>query len=318
MVEYIPFSDTVHLSASASSSYGYIDFSWTAGKSSVPKSTSGSTYIEGTGISPFGVTCAVGQVQSGSYSIWVGYGGSGTWYSDLGTSAQTSVSATASSPPPSYPPSWTDNTLGGFQVSVAYSDGVAATNMSYSGSYSVSSGSLPTSISLNTSTGAVTGTPTVAGAYSFTITATNSYNSVSQAFSGSVAAAPTYPPSWSDSSLAAFVIGQAYSDGVSATNMSYSGAYSVSSGSLPAGISLNTSTGAVTGTPTTNTNYSFTLMATNTYGSVSQSFNGTIGGGVAVTDGSSWYKGPVKVYNGSTWNLATVKIYNGSTWEVTK
>jgi len=219
---------------------------------------------------------------------------------------------------PTYPPAWTDNTLGGFQVDSVYSDAVAATNMSYSGSYSVSSGSLPAGISLNTSTGAVTGTPTTAAAYSFTITASNTYGSTSASFSGTVAAAPTHPPVWSDSTLAGFTVGQTYSDGVTATNMSlYNGVYSVSAGSLPAGISLNTGTGAVTGTPTTNLDYSFTLTATNDFGAIIQAFSGTIGGGASVYDGTSWYKGPVKVYNGSTWGVATVKVYNGSTWVVT-
>jgi hypothetical protein len=97
----------------------------------------------------------------------------------------------------------------------------------------------------------------------------------------------------------------------------YNGVYSVSAGSLPAGISLNTGTGAVTGTPTTNLDYSFTLTATNDFGAIIQAFSGTIGGGASVYDGTSWYKGPVKVYNGSTWGVATVKVYNGSTWVVT-
>jgi hypothetical protein len=118
--------------------------------------------------------------------------------------------------------------------------------------------------------------------------------------------------------LAQFIVGQSYSDTVTATNMSYSGAYSVSSGALPAGISLNTSTGAVTGTPTSPAAYSFALTATNTYGTISQSFSGSVGGGLAVYDGTSWYRGPVKVYNGTTWDLAVVKTYNGSTWVVTK
>jgi hypothetical protein len=217
---------------------------------------------------------------------------------------------------PLFPPSWTDNTLGPFQATISYSDGVAATN---SATYSVSAGSLPAGISLNGSTGAVTGTPTTAGAFSFTLRAANSDGVIDQSFSGSVAAAPTFPPVWSDNTLAAFTVGQTYSDGVAATNMSlYSGAYSVSSGSLPAGISLNTSTGAVTGTPTSNTNYSFTLTATNTYGAINQAFSGTVGGGLSVYDGTSWYKGPVKVYDGTVWKVATVRTYNGSSWVVTK
>lgn len=212
---------------------------------------------------------------------------------------------------PLNPPSWTDNTLGGFQATIAYSDGVSATN---DPTYSIISGALPTGISR--SGGALSGTPTVGGqSYSFTFQAANSDGSVTASFSGTVAAAPTFPPAWSDNTLATFVVGQSYSDGVTATNMSsYSGAYSVSSGALPAGISLNTSTGAVTGTPTSPVSYSFTITATNTFGSINQSFSGAPTGGLAVFDGTSWYRGPVKVYDGTTWKLGTVRIFNGSSW----
>jgi hypothetical protein len=216
---------------------------------------------------------------------------------------------------PLYPPSWTDNTLGPFQDTVSYSDGVSATN---SATYSVSSGSLPAGINLNTGNGAVTGTPTTPGSYSFTLRASNGDGAIDQSFSGTVAAAPTYPPAWSDNTLAAFTVGQVYSDQVVATNMSsYDGEYSVSSGALPAGISLDTDTGAITGTPTSPVSYSFAITATNTYGSISQSFSGAAGGSLSVFDGTSWYRGPVKVYDGTTWKLATVKIYNGSSWVVT-
>lgn len=125
---------------------------------------------------------------------------------------------------------------------------------------------------------------------------------------------PTYPPAWSDNFLEAFTVGQAYSNGVTATNMNYSGSYSVTSGSLPTGISLNSSTGAVTGTPTSASDYSFTIRAQNSYGSVSQAFSGTISGGLRTFNGSTWVKAPVAVFNGSTWVTGTVYVYNGSSW----
>jgi hypothetical protein len=88
---------------------------------------------------------------------------------------------------PSNPPVWTDQTLGGFQAGVAYSDSVSATN---SPTYSLISGALPTGISR--SGGALSGTPTVGGqSYSFTLQASNVDGSVTAAFSGTVAAAPT-------------------------------------------------------------------------------------------------------------------------------
>lgn len=128
----------------------------------------------------------------------------------------------------------------------------------------------------------------------------------------------TYPPSWSDNTLGSAQTGVAYSDGVSATNMGYSGSYSVSSGSLPAGLSLNTSTGALTGTPTTSGSYNFTLTASNSYGSVSQAFTFvvslTASGAMNVFDGTNFVQAPVYVYNGSTWVQAPVYVYNGSSW----
>jgi len=133
--------------------------------------------------------------------------------------------------------------------------------------------------------------------------------------------APTYPPTWSDNVLAGFQQLVAYSDGVVATYMSYSGAYSLSAGSLPTGISLNTSTGAVTGTPTTNgQSYSFTITATNIYGSISQAFSGTVAapvpGKVWVNVSGTWQRCNVYVFNSSNSPvLATVKTTtNGTTW----
>jgi hypothetical protein len=131
---------------------------------------------------------------------------------------------------------------------------------------------------------------------------------------------PTYPPSWSDNTLAGFQADVAYSDGVTATNMNYSGSYSVSSGSLPSGISLNASTGAVTGTPTTaGQSYSFTITATNSYGSVAQAFSGTVAasptaGKLKVWTGTTWVYAPAKVWNGTSWVTGTVKVWNGTTW----
>lgn len=131
---------------------------------------------------------------------------------------------------------------------------------------------------------------------------------------------PTYPPSWSDNTLGSFQADVAYSDGVSATNMNYSGSYSVSSGSLPSGISLNASTGAVTGTPTTaGQSYSFTITAGNSYGSVSQAFSGTVAaaptaGKLRVWTGTTWVVAPAKVWNGTGWVAGTVKVWNGTAW----
>jgi len=143
---------------------------------------------------------------------------------------------------------------------VAYSGQFTATNTS---SYTRSSGTLPTGVSLNTSTGALTGTPTANGSFTFTIRANGAYE-------GSVSSTKTVvvnPPApvFTDTTLTSPAIrGVAYSNGVSATDAT---SYSIFSGSLPAGLSLNTSTGAVTGTPTTLGTSTFVIRATNGTGS---------------------------------------------------
>jgi hypothetical protein len=55
----------------------------------------------------------------------------------------------------------------------AYSASLASTNSEGTVTYAVTSGALPAGITLNSSTGALSGTPTTAGAYNFEITATD-------------------------------------------------------------------------------------------------------------------------------------------------
>lgn len=84
----------------------------------------------------------------------------------------------------SSPPVWVTaaGALPGGTKDVAYSTSVSATGPGIT--YSVTSGALPTGLSLNSSSGAITGTPTVANTFNFTITATNTYNqTTARAFS---------------------------------------------------------------------------------------------------------------------------------------
>jgi hypothetical protein len=100
--------------------------------------------------------------------------------------------------------------------------------------------------------------------------------------------------------------------------MNYSGSYSVSSGTLPSGISF--SAGAFSGTPTTaGQSYSFTIAASNSYNTITQAFSGTVGavpsaGKIYVWNGTAWVYGPVKVWNGTAWVDGTTKFWNGTAW----
>ena len=220
-------------------------------------------------------------------------------------------------------PAWTDNTLVAFTYNTAYSDQVVATGTP---TYTISSGTLPTGLSLNSSTGAITGTPTYYGAYSFTVQAANETGSVTQSFSGAI----DRTPSWTDNPLANINYNIAYSDSVAAIGYPTI-TYSVSSGALPTGISLNTSTGAVTGTSTQSGSYSFTIRAENTAGNVTQSFSGTIQTppswsdetlgiitqGVAYSDGVSATGTATIVYSVYSGSLPTSLSLNTSSGAIT-
>ena len=70
----------------------------------------------------------------------------------------------------------------------------------------------------------------------------------------------------SPSSLTNGVVGQAYSQTVSASGGTAPYTFAVSIGALPAGLTLNPATGAITGAPTSAAAASFTIRSTDNYG----------------------------------------------------
>jgi hypothetical protein len=219
------------------------------------------TYSISSGALPGGITlnATTGLLSglttsSGSYSFTIKA-------QNLSSSITQSFTGTVQSPP-----SWSDQALGAITQGVAYSDGVSAAGTATI-VYSIYSGSLPTGLSLNSSTGAITGNTGSTGSYSFIIRATNSWGYIEKAFSGTIYTAPA----WTDSAIANMIYGQAYSDAVAASGYP-AVTYSISAGALPSGITLNSSTGAITGTSTTAGSYSFTVKAENAAGNVTQLF----------------------------------------------
>jgi hypothetical protein len=120
---------------------------------------------------------------------------------------------------------------------------------------------LPAGLILNSTTGAITGTPTGAGTSNVTISATNS------AGTGSATLVITVNPSSSapviSSSLTqSGTVGSAFNYQITASGSPTSYGAAV----LPAGLSLNTSTGAITGTPTAAGTSNVSISATNSSG----------------------------------------------------
>ena len=140
--------------------------------------------------------------------------------------------------------------------------------------YSITTGSLPAGLSLNTTTGAISGTPSASGSYSFTVQASNAQGSDTQAFSGTVTSSPV-APTITTTTLNSLTQSVAFSQTLNATGTAPL-TWTISAGTLPSGLSLNSSTGVISGSPTGSGAYSFTVQATNTAGNDTQAYSGTI------------------------------------------
>jgi hypothetical protein len=155
--------------------------------------------------------------------------------------------------------------LPGGVVGVPYTQAFAATGGTPPYQWSVSAGTVPTGLTLNATTDTTTtvslaGTPTAAGTFSFTIQVKDSAaRTATQAFTITVAAGvklTTAPP------LPDGTVGVSYSQQFSATGGVTPYTWSVASGSIPSALSLSTTTGLLSGTPTTPGTYAFTIGVT--------------------------------------------------------
>src|SRR5204862_2251562 len=118
------------------------------------------------------------------------------------------------------------------QVGVAFSYTIAATNSPTS----YNETGLPAGLSVNTSTGLISGTPTTAGTYAVTISATNSGGTGSATLTLTINPPP--PPVIQPPLTATGQVGVAFSYSITAAN----NPTSYNATGLPAGLSVNTTT----------------------------------------------------------------------------
>lgn len=191
-----------------------------------------------------------------------------------GTSSQKFAGAMVEPRSPAWPQSVTTESLGPLAYNVENSVSVASGGLP-APTYAVTTGSLPTGMTLNTTTGEITGKPSFSPfTYSFTITATNVVGSASQEFAGKVSApaVPKWPVSVPSLSMTA---GTPFSETFIASGPP-APRYSVTSGVLPDGLTLNARTGTISGTPTSAGAISFVVTATNSSGSSNRTFTGSV------------------------------------------
>lgn len=160
-------------------------------------------------------------------------------------------------------------TLPNGTVGTAYSQSVSASGGTAPYAFSVSSGALPPVLILNPGTGAITGTPTTPGTFTFSITATDANGcSGSRLYTMTIASAGCPAITLSPGTLPPGQVQVPYSQPVTASGGTAPYAYTISSGSLPAGLTLNPATGVISGTPLASGLFNFTIRATDTNGCI--------------------------------------------------
>jgi Putative Ig domain len=139
----------------------------------------------------------------------------------------------------------------------SYKGQLAATGGTKPYSWSIESGTLPTGLTLNSSTGAITGKPSWTGTFDFTAEVTDSEAtpvSATQAESITVTA-PTLAVT--TTSLPGATDGVSYSQKLAATGGISPYTWALSAGSLPEGLTLKPD-GTITGKPKTSGTFTFT------------------------------------------------------------
>lgn len=137
-------------------------------------------------------------------------------------------------------------------------------------SFAVTQGQLPPGLTLNSTTGVFGGTPTAAGNYSFSITASGfgtcaSVRTYSLLITGTCAPITVTP-----ATLPGGTLGTGYHQTLSGSGSAGPYSYSLSTGALPPGLTLNASTGVLNGTPAAGGTFTFTVKATGAGGCTGQ------------------------------------------------
>jgi large repetitive protein len=176
------------------------------------------------------------------------------------------------------------------EINITYTQSLEATGGAMPYVWTIQSGNLPTGLSLS-STGTISGAPTAAGTSSLTLKVTDNLGgSANRVYSIKIAETPTIT---TGSPLSDGGLTVVYSQVLEATGGITPYTWSKQSGTLPAGLTLN-SNGTINGTPTALGTGNFTLKVTDDLGgTATKAFSITIVSGPVITTDSPLPNGEV-------------------------
>jgi uncharacterized protein YhjY with autotransporter beta-barrel domain len=169
------------------------------------------------------------------------------------------------------PPVITSASTASGVTGAAFSYQIVATN----GVSNYGATGLPPGLTVNAASGLISGTPTTPGTFNAMITAMNGSGSDSQPLTITVTLGP---PVITSAATAGGAQGFPFSYQITATNSP--GSFNATG--LPAGLSVNTSTGLISGTPTGIGTFTATISATNATATATQPLTITLGIGIPV------------------------------------
>lgn len=192
----------------------------------------------------------------------------------VGVFGQSSVNVQISVTGEVAPPAITSPSSFDATVATPFGHELQATGGTTPYTWSITSGSLPPGITLNGTTGVISGSPTTAGSYPFTVQLRDAQGRTAQRAITITVTAPAPPPlptlEIMTATLPGVIINNSYNSQLSATGGTTPYTWALTSGALPNGLSLNGTTGAITGTATTTGNFLFTVRVTDAAGHTAQ------------------------------------------------
>jgi hypothetical protein len=164
----------------------------------------------------------------------------------------------------------TTASLAGGTVGISYSQQLLSNGGTPPVTWSVISGALPAGLSMASSTGTISGSPTTVGTANFTVQAVDSSSPMQLATEALRIDITPAPLTITTTSLSGGIVGAAYNTRLESNGGTQPVIWTVTVGALPGGLLLDAATGAITGSPATVSSTSFTVKATDSASSTPQ------------------------------------------------